>query len=83
MKWRLRGAVCTSAQGGWSTHAWGKRAAMFTFQVDAEPVGILCVLQQEPSTAVGLLACSAGVGRRLLLTCRYREEKRKVLAERL
>ena len=46
---------------------------MFTFQVDAESMGILSMLQQEPGAAIRLLACRAGIGGRLLLTCCDRE----------
>lgn len=52
MQGRLRMAVCNSTQGSRPTHAWGERATMFTFQVDAEAVGVLGMLKQEPGTAV-------------------------------
>lgn len=74
MKGRLRRAVCTPTQGG-ATHAWCERAAMFTFQVDSEAVGVLSMLQQEPSAPIRLLTCSAGVGGGLLLTCWDREKE--------
>lgn len=73
-KRRLRRAVCTTTQGRRPTHAWGERAAMFTFQVDTKPMGVLSMLQQEPGAAVGLLTCSAGVGGWFLLTCHDREK---------
>lgn len=75
MKGRLRRAVCTSTQGGRSTHAWCERAAMFTFQVDTEAMGVLSMLQQEPSAAIRLLTGSAGIGGWLLFTCCDREER--------
>lgn len=52
MKGRLRGAVCAPTKGRRATHAWGQRTAMFTFQVDAEAVGVLSMLQQEPGAAI-------------------------------
>lgn len=75
MKRRLGRAVCAPAQGGRPTHAWGERAAVFTFQVDTEAVGVLGMLQQEPGAAVRLLTRSAGIGGRLLFTCCDREER--------
>lgn len=52
MKRRLRRAVCASTQGRRSTHAWCERAAVFTFQVDTEAMGVLSMLQQEPGAAI-------------------------------
>lgn len=75
VKRRLRRAVCTPTEGGRPTHAWSERAAMFTFQVDTEAVGVLSMLQQEPGAAVRLLTCSAGIGSRFLLTCGDREKR--------
>lgn len=50
--------------------------AMFALQVDAEAMGILGVLEQEPGAAVGLFTGGAGVGTGLFLTCRGTERKR-------
>lgn len=52
VKRRLRRAICTPTQGGRPTHAWGERAAVFTFQVDTKAVGVLSMLQQEPGAAI-------------------------------
>lgn len=76
MKGRLRMAVCDPTHGRRPTHTRGERAAVFTFQVDTEAVGVLGMLQQEPGAAVRLLTCSAGVGGRLLLTCSDRRKNR-------
>lgn len=76
VKRRLRRAVCTPTKGGGSTHPWGERAAVFTFQVDTKSMGVLSMLQQEPGAAVGLFTCSAGVGCWLLLSCWSRKQKR-------
>lgn len=78
VKRRLRRAICTPTHGGRPTHAWGERAAMFTFQVDTKTVGVLSMLQQEPGAAIRLLTRSAGIGGRLLLTCHDREEKTRL-----
>lgn len=74
----LRGAVRASAKGRRPPHAWGERTAVFTFQVDAEAVGVLGMLQQEPGAAIRLLTCSAGIGGRLLLTYRDKREKKQL-----
>lgn len=73
---RLRRAVCTPTKGGRPTHSWGERAAMFTFQVDTEAMGILGMLQQEPGTGEGLLACGAYItGRLIPATCNTQRKK--------
>lgn len=43
------------------SHPRGEGAARFTLQIDAEAVGVLGVLQQEPGTGEGLLTSGAGV----------------------
>lgn len=48
------------------SHAGGERAARLAFQVDAEAMGVLGMLEQEPGTGEGLLARGAGVAARLV-----------------
>lgn len=60
MEGRLRGgAVATHSRG--CSDAGGEGAARLALQIDAEAVGVLGVLEQEPGTGEGLLAGGAGV----------------------
>lgn len=57
---RLRGGT-VAAHPGSCSDAGGEGAAGLALQVDAEAVGVLGVLEQEPGTGEGLLARGAGV----------------------
>lgn len=46
-------------------------------QVDAHPMGVLGMLQEEPGAGEVLLACRAHVAGRFISTCKREEEKRK------
>lgn len=60
MEGRLGGDTVAPHPGSCS-HAGGEGAAGLTLQIDAEAVGVLGVLEQEPGTGEGLLARGAGV----------------------
>lgn len=57
---RLGGGAVAPHPGG-RGHAGGEGAAGFALQIDAEAVGVLGVLEQEPGTGEGLLTAGAGV----------------------
>lgn len=68
MEGRLGGG--TVAPHPWSgSHSRGEGAAGFTLQVDAEAVGVLGMLEQEPGTGEGLLTGGAGVAAGLIFVC--------------
>lgn len=48
------------------SHAGGQRATRFTLKIDAETVGVLGMLKQEPGTGEGLFARGAGVAAGLI-----------------
>lgn len=60
MERRLRGGTVTPHPRS-SSHTGGERTARLTFQIDAEAVCVLGMLEQEPGTGEGLLARRTGV----------------------
>lgn len=51
------------------SHAGGEGAARLALQIDAEAVGVLGMLEQEPGTVEGLFTCGAGVAAGLIFFC--------------
>lgn len=62
---RLGGGTVTPHPRSCS-HAGGEGAARFALQIDAEAVGVLGMLEQEPGTGEGLLTGGAGVAAGLI-----------------
>lgn len=60
MEGRLGGGTVTPHPGS-CTHTRGEGTARFALQIDAEAVGVLGMLEQEPGTGEGLLTGGAGV----------------------
>lgn len=74
MKGGLGGCTLSPHPRGCS-HAGGEGAARLALQIDAEAVGVLGMLEQEPGTSEGLLACGAGVTAGLIFIWRHTEIK--------
>lgn len=55
------GGVTVTTHSRSRSHARGEGTAGLALQVDAETVGVLGMLEQEPGTGERLFACGAGV----------------------
>lgn len=76
MEGRLRGGTVTPHPRSCS-HAGGEGAARFALQIDAEAVGVLGVLEQEPGTGEGLLTGGASVAAGLIFICQRKGTEKK------
>lgn len=65
MEGRLGGGTVTPHPRSCS-HAGGEGAARLALQIDAEAVGVLGMLEQEPGTSEGLLTGGTGVAAGLI-----------------
>lgn len=65
---RLGGGAVTPHPRSCS-HTGSQGAARFALEIDAEAVGVLGMLEQEPGTGEGLLTAGAGVASGLIFIC--------------
>lgn len=74
MEGRLGGGAVTPHPRS-CTHAGGEGAAGFALQINAETVGVLGMLEQEPGTGKGLLTGGAGVAAGLIFICQKKDSR--------
>lgn len=55
------GGITVTPHSGSCSHTRGEGAAGLALQIDAEAMGVLGMLEQEPGTGERLFACGAGV----------------------